>query len=336
MSDPVFIVWKVYQRRVEALQVPLRADTVYFHYAWEERGRVHKALSYLCKFVHTLAVLFRRRPALVYVQAPPTFAIYAAWLYGWLAGVPYVVDAHNPMIYDTFWPRLPLAAFMLRHARSVIVHNRYVAARARELGLSPVNLRVLMDRPPDVAARAHVAPDTDCADKRRPRVVVPCSYDVDEPLVELQRVTHFLPDVDFYITWYAEKLPRGFVRQFGPNTRFTGFLPAEDFNGLLAQADVIVALTTRDGTQPSVATEALAFERPLVVSDSSTIRDLFPQGAVYVENRAGAIAEGIRTALRERRHLEVEMAAFKSEKLRQWESQFEDLRGLLTSRTETS
>jgi glycosyltransferase involved in cell wall biosynthesis len=321
-NTAIFIVWKVYQRRVEALQSALQTSTVYFHYAWEEASKIHKALSYLCKFVHTLVVLYRCQPDLIYVQAPPTFAIYATWLYSRWYGVPYVVDAHNPMIYDSFWPKLPWATYVLRQAQRVIVHNTYVAARARELGLPAAALRVLIDRPAEVEPASFPFPKAIFGNRHPPRVVVPCSFDADEPLDDLQRVTHLLPDVTFFITWYYEKLPRDYVKSFGENTVFTGFLPLEAFNALLAHADVIVSLTTRDGTQPSVASEALAFQRPLVISDLPMVRELFPRGAIYVANDAAAMAAGIRTALHRQRDLEADMTAFKAEKVRLWEKQF--------------
>jgi glycosyltransferase involved in cell wall biosynthesis len=131
-----------------------------------------------------------------------------------------------------------------------------------------------------------------------------------------------LPNIDFYLTWYPEKLPQEYVRGFGNNTNFTGFLPINEFNALLASADLILVLTTRAGIQPSGATEALAFEKPLVISNHQVIRDLFPVGSVYVENRAEAIAEGIRIALKHKPELALEMASFRIEKLCNWEAQF--------------
>ena len=326
----IFVVWKVYQRRVEALQAPFEASATYLHFDWEERSKAHKAVSYCCKFCLTLWVLYRRRPDLVYVQAPPVFAVYAAWLYSRIFGVPYVVDAHNPMIYDTFWPRLPWATTVLRQAASVLVHNPYVEDMARAMDLP---CTVLMDRPPDVRPEEFPLPRAIIGDRHAPRVVVPCSYDVDEPLAELQNATRALPHVDFFITWYREKLPREFAHGFGSNVIFTGFLPIQEFNALLACADVILVLTTRNGTQPSGATEALSFERPLVVSDSQTIRTLFPKGAIYVENQAGAIADGIQAALRDKERLSGEMVSFKAEKASSWEQQFETLKLRLATAT---
>jgi glycosyltransferase involved in cell wall biosynthesis len=326
----IFIVWKVYQRRVEGLQNRFGASPVYLHFRWEERSQIHKAVSYLFKFCQTLWVLYTRTPELVYVQAPPVFAVFATWIYCRLWRVPYVVDAHNPMIYDTFWPRVPLAQVALRGATSVLVHNPYVADVARQMQLRSL---VLIDRPVEVTPVADASIPAIVRGRTAPRVVVPCSFDLDEPLDELQKATRALPDVDFFITWYREKLPPEVAAGFGPNVILTGFLPLDEFNALLACADVILVLTTRDGTQPSGATEALSFERPLVVSDSDTIRTLFPKGAVYVENEGEAIARGLHAGLMNKARLSAEMGYFKAEKCSMWEQQFQTLQLLLATQT---
>lgn len=93
------------------------------------------------------------------------------------------------------------------------------------------------------------------------------------------------------------------------------------FNGLLSACDVILVLTSVDGTQPSGASEALSLGKPLVISDFEIIRDLFPRGAVYVDNNGKAIAEGIREALSNKDTLSAEMHAYRSEKTRQWREQ---------------
>lgn len=318
----LFIIWKAYQRRVDAFKERLGARVIYLHYAWEERSKLHKAVSYICKFYGTWRLLFQHKPAVFYVQAPPTFPVYAAFLYSMLTGAKYIVDAHNPMIGGSFWNKMPLAKAVLRKAATVIVHNAFVAQQAQTQQLPHT---VLMDRPPEVVFDHMVLPQHLNDKTGRPRVVVPCSYDVDEPLDELQKATRELSHVDFYLTWYIEKIPAQFASRFGKNVIFTGFLPLPEFNGLLASADAILVLTTQDGTQPSGATEALAFAKPLIVSDLQIIRQLFPAGAVYVENHAAAIIAGIDEALCRQTQLATEMAAYKTAKLLAWEEQFHTL-----------
>ena len=319
----VFIIWKVYQRRVEAIREKLNAEPVYLHYRWEEKSKLHKLVSYVFKIAGTYRVLLTVRPKLFYVQAPPAFLLYAVWIYGNLTDARYVVDAHNSIVDGSLWSRMPFVRHTLRQAATVLVHNEEMAVHASR---SVLPHTVLMDRPPEVEPMNYPYPAELLGDRMRPKVAIPCSYDTDEPLEEMRQATLLLPHVDFYITWYAEKLPAAYVAGFGPNTRFTGFLPQAEFDGLLANADAILVLTTREGTQPSGATEALAFEKPLVVSDLGIIRRMFPKGAIYIGNTASDIAVGISRALERREQLAGEMKEFKKEKVRLWEAQFDILR----------
>jgi len=326
-KSTVFVVWKACQRRVDAFKSDLQTIPVYLHYDWEERSRVHKAISYVLKSLRMVAILGRVKPDVFYVQAPPTIALYVAFLYSRLAHARYVVDAHNSMIYGSFWCRMPFWRLVLRKALLVLVHNEFVANVALR---ERIPCAVLMDRPPEVRPETYQCPQSVTDNRPRPWVVVPCSYDADEPLAELRQATAMLPEVTFFMTWYREKLPPAFARNVGPNVVFTGFLPQSQFDALLAHADLILVLTTRDGTQPSGASEALAFGKALVISDLQIIRSLFPAGAVYIDNQASAIAKGIRTGLSQKEQLETEMKLFLTEKMSRWRRQFAELSRVLS------
>jgi hypothetical protein len=68
-----FIVWARYQRRAESLAEQLGAS---LHFVSEGRGReVAAFLRYGLQARQTWRVLRRERPALVFVQNPPIFAV---------------------------------------------------------------------------------------------------------------------------------------------------------------------------------------------------------------------------------------------------------------------
>ena len=258
---------------MDAFKEILNIRPVYIHFKWEEKTKVHKAFSYFFKTCKTFWLLLREKPDLFYIQGPPTFLVYVAYVYSLMTGAKYVVDAHNAMIYGSFWCKMPFVKYVLARSIVVIVHNKFVADMADKLGVPHT---ILMDRPPDINRMDFRTPQILGKKPKGPIVVVPCSYDRDEPMEEMRKATLMLPDVNFYITWFREKLSESYLRGFGENVKFTGYLPLEEFNSLLAHADAILVLTTQIGTQPSGASEALAFQKPLVISDLDIVRDLFP------------------------------------------------------------
>ena len=326
--ETIFIAWKAYQRRVDAFKEILNIRPVYIHFKWEEKTKVLKAFSYFLKIWKTFVLLVREKPALFYVQGLPTFLIYVAYMYSLMTGTKYVVDAHNAMLYWSFWCKMPFVKCALARSKVVIVHNKFVADMAEKWRVPHT---ILMDRPFETNQMEFPTPQILGKKPRRPIVVIPCSYAPDEPREEMRKATLMLPEVNFYITWFREKLSENYLRGFRENVIFTGYLPLEKFNSLLAYADAVLVLTTQIGTQPSGASEALSFQKPLVVSDLKIIRDLFPSGSIYVENNAEAIANGIAEALRQKESLAMEMASFKQTKLKMWEEQFRKLMKTITA-----
>jgi hypothetical protein len=79
----------------------------------------------------------------------------------------------------------------------------------------------------------------------------------------------------------------------------TGFVEKATFDRLLKEADVVLALTTREATMQRAGYEALYNRRPLVCSDRRVLVEAFRDAAVTVPNEGPAIAAGVRRALRE-------------------------------------
>ena len=74
----------------------------------------------------------------------------------------------------------------------------------------------------------------------------------------------------------------------------SGFLDENDFYSLLSASQAIMCLTTRAQTMQRGACEGLWMGKPLIVSDSTLLRNYFCKGAVWVDNSPGDIQRGIR------------------------------------------
>lgn len=287
----LFIVWRIFQRRTESLAREFDLDACYYYKPWEERSKFHKALSYIFKTFGTIADLVRKKPTVVFIQLPPTPVLYIASAYCKLTGSRLVADCHNAMIYSR-WLNWPLAKTLLRRANITLVHNRDVEVYARRFELETITLR---DPLPVLESPAQ----TDLLERigigEKPYIIVPWSFAPDEPINELVQAATELPGIIFVMTWFAEKLPPETRNRLPPNLLLSGYLNDEDFNTLFARSSAALVLTTREGTQPSAASEAIVLGIPLIVSDLNTTRDLYGDMPIYTKNTC----EGIRDASQE-------------------------------------
>ena len=320
----VFIVWKEYQRRVEVMAPYLGAECFYFHHAWEERSKFFKLLSYIPKTFNTLKCLLRNKPSLVFVQYPPTTALYAVALYAWISGAKYVSDCHMG-VTNARWLKLPLARTLLKGG-GVIVHNEHLVEQTEaDLQIKPFVLRdgITKKRSPKSGDNA-LLKNLELTAKNY--VIFPCSFSDDEPIQEVIDAAQALPEIRFVMTWHVEKLAKHIRDSLPPNIKLTGFLKTEDFNCLFTNAGAALVLTKHENVQLSGMQEAMAFGIPAVVSDLRTTRFLYRNYPVYVDNTAASIAHGVRFAIQNRMGLERQMEQLRLESEKEFFDQVTSLK----------
>lgn len=316
------IVWAESSRVAETLAQRLDAE---FHLIRCERTRgFARLVQYLDLARTTRTILSQSDPDVVFVQNPPIHAVSAVARHCRERRAALVIDAHT----GAFVSRGLLAGSYRRRfvrfaqdALVTLIHNEGLVPIAEELGIRYLVLEMGVPQAPEVEPeRFH-----------GPAVVAVCGYGRDEPTRELLAAAARLPDVTFRLTGRppaASHKPQATSH----NVVFTGFLVDNDYWRLLKGADVVLALTTREATILSGAYEGLAAGKPLVLSRTETLARSFPKGAVLVENRAEAIAEGIRYALDHAEELKTRVASLTEEKRRTWEMSFRALQQILTER----
>ena len=160
-------------------------------------------------------------------------------------------------------------------------------------------------------------------------VILPWNFNVDEPLTETLEAIRAMPNIQFVMTWYVEKLAK-YQRNNAPsNLKFTGFLELDDFNHLFSHAGVALVLTTRDGTQLSGMHEAMAFEIPAVISDLKTTRLLYKDAPIYVNHDPASIAEGVKSAFKTSDDLKAKIKKLRMETEKEFSEQILKLETLL-------
>lgn len=289
-------------------------------------GAVHPVLiplRYLISAVRTLWTLVALRPAAVIVQSPPVFPGLIAWLYARVTGAVVVLDTH-PQALDVDPTRaisafMPLQRWLVPRVSACLVAVDELAVRVRQWGGRAL---VLHEAPP----LWEVAPPRAVQD--RPRVLFVGIFAPDEPVDAVVAAAELVPDVDVHITGDRRLCPAPLMASAPGNVAFTGFLRDDAFRQALEEADIIMSLTTREEAVNRAAYEAVAAQRPLIVSDRPVGRQLFPH-AVHTANEADAIAAAIRLAVGHHAELVALTAAALTEQQERWRAQSQSLGAVL-------
>lgn len=326
-EGPPFVVWREYQGRVEGIR-----DYFGHHVTYMGRrfgNRLLRPAEYASKVPPTLRVLRRAAADTAWLQLPPTPLLYTALRTARSRGIALVADCHNSILWRP-WANSPrLVSLLNERVAVVLVHNDGVRKQLLATGVDGGHTLVLEDRPSLPRDGVAVRPDG----RQRPRVVVPASYDFDEPIAALLGAAARLPHVDVHITGDPRRA-RGVhdLRPVPNNVTLTGWLSADDYEDLVATADIVLGLTTHEDIQLSGASEAVGHGRAMVLSSTDTLRRLFPRGAVYVDPDGASIAAGLEQALADRDRLEEEVARLREERDARWCTQAEQVLEVLERR----
>jgi glycosyltransferase involved in cell wall biosynthesis len=293
-SSGLFVSWLHFQRRSQSVAKLYNMPIKYFHYNWEEKHKAFKAFSYILKFIHTFLYLMKKRPEIVIVQLAPTPPLYVVAFYAMLTNAKYISDCHNTMIYDGHWIKWPLAKVLLRRSSMVLVHNPEVKQQALAIGVESF---ICMDPPPNILVNEQIEKVAGINIKQQKYVLLPCNMAADdEPTEEFFNAAKQLSDIQFVLTGFLEKVPEHKRKLAPSNIQYTGFLEEDEFNALYKNAFLAIVLSTREGTQPSGASEAIALGVPLIVTDLVTTRRLYKNTVVFTQNTSEDLVKAIKEA----------------------------------------
>jgi len=281
----VFIAWgpPAYTNRTRPLAAALGVEVRHV-FSIRRRGALAALVKYPYQVVATGWYLFRRRPALVFVQHPPSFTAMVAALYGVLTGTPFVVDAHSDAFDSPWWSRPRwLQRRVARRAVTTIVTNDHFADLVRGWG---ARATIVRNFPTSYEADPYpMGPELNIA--------VVATFAPDEPLDEVVAAARSLPDVRFRVTGDTRRQGATIPSGLPANVELTGFLPLGEYYGLVRGSDAAMVLTTRDHTMQRGACEALSLGTPIITSDWPLLRDYFCKGTVHVDNTAAGIRDGV-------------------------------------------
>lgn len=315
----LWVTWEV-QRRNQSVAKQLGAQLLEIQGAGQSRlGR------YLRSTLKTVSAALRERPDVIVAANPSMVLASLAVLLGRALRTPVVLDTHNGGVEPLVGGAVAdvLATVLARGADVLVVHNDDMVASVERRGGTPF---VLPDPVPELSTTD--GPTKLPAFDGRANVFYVCTYDLDEPYLEVMRAGRLLPpDVHVYVSGRKSELIT--TKDPPPNVIPTGFLSEADYARAIRKADVVMALTTLDRCALCGAYEAVSVGKPMVLTGTKTLRGIFSKGVVYTENRAEDIARAIEEAVRRKEELSAEVVALKGDLEARWDERLRGFEGLV-------
>ncbi|MEO7296290.1 MAG: glycosyltransferase [Candidatus Limnocylindria bacterium] len=328
----VFIIWgpPLKGRRSLVLGNDLGLDEVaYLADDWRP-GLAGDPLKYPRLAWRTLRLLARRRPRVVFVQSPPTLAVWAVAVYAALSGAHFVIDAHSDAFQRARWTRPRwLNRIVARRATATLVTDPHWASQITADGAVAI---VVPDIPHPTAEG--IGSDLGVLGEGFHLLVVN-TWSSDEPLRAILDAAADLPGVTFHVTGRRDER----FEALGPmpaNVRFTDFLTDDQYARLMSSVDAVVCLTTRDHTMQRGACEALSMSRPIVTSDWPLLRSYFTSGTVHVDNTAEGIRDGIQRLMTHYAAYAAAIAGLRTERIDEWQTRRAALIDLIATQTQAA
>ena len=318
--DVIWITWERH-RRTRVLSNEIGAKLYEFDL------RRHRIWRYLVLTPLTLMTLVKERPTVLVVQNPSILLAAMAVVYRKIVPTRLIVDSHSEGV-EPFDLRINLfnaiATYIQRGADITIVTNRNFKEVVDQNGGSGF---VLPDKIPQFTPSDRLTQLEGTYN-----VLFICTFSDDEPYREVMEAARDLGnEIYVYVTGEIKNLPQDLLKNVPSNLVFTGYLPEEDYVALLFSVNAVMDLTTRDNCLVCGAYEALAAEKPLILSDKKALREYFDEGVTYVDNTAQGIKKGILEVLSNRSKLEKETKELKNRRMREWKETWQRLLRLIHS-----
>lgn len=320
----IFIKWFPYDKRNEAIAEAIGADCYFISY-FKKRSLWNAPPRYLLQFIKSFYLFMKIKPKIIFVTNPPVFAVLCVALYCSISKSHFVIDSHTGAFIGKWAFFVKIHKHVARKALLAITTNSFYDSIYRKWGVrSYIISDIVSDYPVGNTRELQGAFN----------IVFICSFAPDEPIAEVIKAAAGLqsevPDVIFYVTGNPQNADPELLRNIPDNIMLTGFLPDQDYFDLLHSADAIMVLCAHDNTMQQGAYEAVSASKPMILSDWSALRSIYPSGAVFVKNNAQSIQEGIKETIEKHHDLKIQMIQLKEERKVIWKNTCSYLHQLIT------
>ncbi len=322
MSKIIFIDWRPNNRRAQSIAKDIGA-TLYLA-PNILRKKSYAPIRYFYLLFWTITVLVKSRPKVVFVSTPPTFGPIIVFTYAKLFNCVYIVDASHTATM-AYWRKVPFGfwfnKFVMNQSLATLVHNECIKELTDKQGIDSM---VLETKIPElqVTEKQSIADDF--------TVLAPCSFDSDEPIDEIFSAAELMPEINFSVTGSYTRLNKEMIKRCPANLTLTGFLSEMDYDFLLNSANVVLVLTTDDyPVRPRGASEAIAAEKPLIVSLNQATENHLNKGTILINNTTEEITQSILKIKNQYSQYKSEIKQLKDERMSQYKLEIQELNRLI-------
>jgi Glycosyltransferase Family 4 len=315
----VFLVWDRQSIRAYGISKEIGAS-LYCLYTTRIR---HPLL-----FLKTLQILRKEKPQVIICQSPPITCAFIAMVYknlfSWMSKPKIVIDAHTGAISRPWFKKV--SRLIMKHASvNIVINKEQQDYLIHDYEIKPIVLEDAIPDFTDILLSAKKQGGYRIEKKATFNVAVISSFAFDEPLQTVFDAASDLPDVYFYVTGDKKNANKQLLARKSDNVVITGFLDYNMYVDLLEKVDVIMDLTTDKTSIVAGAFEAVALEKPLIISDWMPLRRHFNKGTLYTNNSSGDIKEAIVVAMTKKEELSKEMHDLKVERVNEWKEKISNL-----------
>lgn len=262
--------------------------------------------------------LFVRKFDVIFVQIPPIHCALTAFCYCKLLGKKIIFDTHSGIFfYKGLHQKLYFKLYcnLIKKINLNIVHNEDIFNKNC---FKKSNTIVLEDK-------LSFEPTTFIPDEPRCIGII-TSYGKDEPIDKILIAVERLPNIKFYMTGDCKKIRK---KNLPKNIYLTGYLSDIEYENLLRQMNILMVLTNRTDTVLCGAYEAVSLAKPLITSDTITLKKYFNKGTIHTSNSPEEIIQAVNNAIINYPKLYEEMLELRNEKEKSWEIQYQQIDKLL-------
>jgi glycosyltransferase involved in cell wall biosynthesis len=283
MTEKLWITWEK-QRRSTVLSKEFGAEL----HTITAKSRGY--FRYFIPILKTTLLLLRTKPKYVFCQNP---SIVLAALICFLKpafNYSVIVDRHTNFKLAEKLSKNPkwiifrcLSNYSLKRSDYTIVTNRYLKILCKDISKRTF---VLPDKIPDfsdigITANFHQSSSGISGISG----IFICTFADDEPFELVIDAARLVPNIKIKITGnYRKSLTSSQIEQLPKNVVLLGYVSDEEYFRQIQISDFTIVLTKNEFTLNCGAYESLAFGKPMLLSNTKTIKDYFSFGSIYTDH----------------------------------------------------